>query len=246
MQIVYMIMNMEVFNMKKKMIGIALIAAMALSVTACGNTNNESSTTAEAPETAAADAAADDAAADAETEAEKTEAEVKTDALAPGDDAAGGFTEYPIFEDEEVGFLNVSAVYFQPVPMSGGNENTEDFNIHLEADVSALENNLGFGVGDWVPYMTVDYKVIASSGDTAAEGSFMVMSASDGPHYGANVKLPDADTYSIEFTFHSPEENGYLLHTDAETGPGGSFDEYFKDGNLKVTYEGWDYVPQEW
>ncbi len=229
--------------MKKKMIGIALIAAMALSVTACGNTNNESSTTAEAPETTAADTTA---AADSETEAEKTEAEVKTDALAPGDDDAAGFTEYPIFEDEEVGFLNVSAVYFQPVPMSGGNENTEDFNIHLEADVSALENNLGFGVGDWVPYMTVDYKIIASSGDTAAEGSFMVMSASDGPHYGANVKLPDADTYSIEFTFHSPEENGYLLHTDAETGPGGSFEEYFKDGNLKVTYEGWDYVPQEW
>ncbi len=229
--------------MKKKMIGIALIAAMALSVTACGNTNNESSTTAEAPETTAADTTA---AADSETEAEKTEAEVKTDALAPGDDDAAGFTEYPIFEDEEVGFLNVSAVYFQPVPMSGGNENTEDFNIHLEADVSALENNLGFGVGDWVPYMTVDYKIIESSGDTAAEGSFMVMSASDGPHYGANVKLPDADTYSIEFTFHSPEENGYLLHTDAETGPGGSFEEYFKDGNLKVTYEGWDYVPQEW
>ena len=130
--------------------------------------------------------------------------------------------------------------------MSGGNENTEAFNIHLEADVSALENNLGFGVGDWVPYMTVDYKVTGSSGNVAAEGSFMVMSASDGPHYGANVKLPDADTYSIEFTFHSPEENGYLLHTDAETGPGGSFDEYFKDGNLKVTYEGWEYVPQEW
>ncbi len=107
MQIVYTIMNMEVFNMKKKMIGIALIAAMALSVTACGNTNNESSTTAEAPETTAADTTA---AADSETEAEKTEAEVKTDALAPGDDDAAGFTEYPIFEDEEVGFLNVSAL----------------------------------------------------------------------------------------------------------------------------------------
>ena len=226
--------------MNKKMIVIALIAAMAMSLTACGGNTKPAETT---PATTAP-AADTTAAAAVETEAEKTDAEVKTDALAPGDDA--GFTEYPIFEDEEVGFLNVSAVYFQPVPMSGGNENTEDFNIHLEADVSALENKLGFGVGDWVPYMTVDYKITASSGDTAAEGSFMVMSASDGPHYGANVKLPDADTYSIEFTFHSPEENGYLLHTDAETGPGGSFEEYFKDGNLKVTYDGWEYVPQEW
>jgi hypothetical protein len=232
---------MEVNVMNKKLIGIALVASMALSMAACGNTNT-SSTAESVADTTVAEVADTTV---AETEAEQTDAEVKTDALAPGDDAAG-FTEYPIFEDEEVGFLNVSAVYFQPVPMSGGNENTEDFNIHLEADVSALENNLGFGVGDWVPYMTVDYKIIASSGDTAAEGSFMVMSASDGPHYGANIKLPDADTYTVEFTFHSPEENGYLLHTDAETGPGGSFDDYFADGNLKVTYEGWDYVPQEW
>ena len=157
-----------------------------------------------------------------------------------------GFTEYPIFEDEEVEFLNVSAVYFQPVPMSNGNENVENFDIHLECDVSALENDLGYGAGDWVPYLTVDYKVTGSAGNTAAEGTFMVMSASDGPHYGANIALPDADTYSIEFTFHNPEENGYLVHTDAETGPGGTFDKYFKDGNLTVKFDGWEYTPQEW
>ena len=111
---------------------------------------------------------------------------------------------------------------------------------------SALENNLGFGVGDWVPYLTVDYKVVGSDGETAAEGTMMEMSASDGPHYGANIALPNAETYSVTFTIHNPEENGYLLHTDSETGPGGSFDDYFADGNLEYTYEGWDYVPQEW
>ncbi|MCR5088480.1 MAG: iron transporter [Oscillospiraceae bacterium] len=159
-----------------------------------------------------------------------------------------GFEEFPIFEDEETGFLNVSAVYFQPVPMSGGNEDIEGFDMHLEADVSAMENNLGFGVGDWVPYMTVDYKLTnAETEEVAAEGSFMVMSASDGPHYGANIKLPEAGTYNIEFIFHSPADNDYLLHTDSETGPGAtSFDEAFPDGVLTVTYEGWDYVPTEW
>lgn len=165
-------------------------------------------------------------------------------AAAPGE--AAGFTEYPIFEDEEVGFINLSAVYFQPVPMSNGNEDISGFDIHLEADISALENDLGFGVGDWVPYLTVDYSLTGSDGEVAAEGTFMTMSASDGPHYGANIALPDADTYSITFTIHSPEENGYLLHTDAETGPGGSFDEYFADGNLTYTFEGWEYTPQEW
>ncbi|HCJ41995.1 iron transporter [uncultured Ruminococcus sp.] len=225
---------------KKKLVGIALASMMAMSLAACGDTDTSSS----AESKAAASSAETTAAAESE-KSEGTDAVVE-DTPAAADDAAAGFTEYPIFEDQEVGFLNVSAVYFQPVPMSGGNEKVDGFNIHLEADVSALENDLGFGVGDWVPYMTVDYKITGSDGNVAADGTFMVMSASDGPHYGANVALPDADTYSIEFQFHNPEENGYLLHTDAETGPGGNFDEYFKDGNLKVTFDGWDYVPQEW
>ena len=224
---------------KKKLVGIALASMMAMSLAACGDTDTSSSA-----ESKAAASSAETTAAESE-KSEGTDAVVE-DTPAAADDAAAGFTEYPIFEDEEVGFLNVSAVYFQPVPMSNGNEKVDGFNIHLEADVSALENDLGFGVGDWVPYMTVDYKITGSDGNVAAEGTFMVMSASDGPHYGANVALPDADTYSIEFQFHNPEENGYLLHTDAETGPGGNFDEYFKDGNLKVTFDGWDYVPQEW
>ncbi|MBR1862554.1 MAG: iron transporter [Ruminococcus sp.] len=208
---------------KKKLVGIALAAMMAMSMAACGST--------------------DDSKADTASKSEGSDAVVED---TPNADDGAGFTEYPIFEDEEVGFLNVSAVYFQPVPMSNGNEKVDGFNIHLEADVSALENDLGFGVGDWVPYMTVDYKITGSDGSVAADGTFMVMSASDGPHYGANVALPNADTYSIEFQFHNPEENGYLLHTDAETGPGGTFDKYFADGNLKVTFDGWDYVPQEW
>ncbi len=226
--------------MSKKLIGVSLLAAMSLTFVGCGG---NSSSTADASSKEAASAADTTAATSADT-TEAVEAETKTENKTEG--TAEGFTEYPIFEDIEAGFLNVSAVYFQPVPMSGGNENIEDFNIHLEADVSALENKLGFGVGDWVPYMTVDYKVTGSDGSTAASGSFMVMSASDGPHYGANIKLPNADTYSIDFTFHSPEDNGYLLHTDAETGPGGSFDDYFKDGPITVHYDGWDYAPQEW
>ncbi|MBR1423653.1 MAG: iron transporter [Ruminococcus sp.] len=207
---------------KKKLVGIALASMMAMAVTACGDSDSSS-------------------AAEKKTDS----ATAKVTSSDAGADAAG-FTEYPIFEDEEVGFLNVSAVYFQPVPMSDGN-GIEDFNIHLEADISALENNLGFGVGDWVPYLTVDYSVTnADSGDVAASGTFMEMSASDGPHYGANIKLPESGTYNVEFTIHSPAENNYLLHTDAETGPGGSFDDYFADGNLKVSFEGWEYIVQEW
>lgn len=217
---------------KKNLIALALAACAALSMAACGDTDSSSK---------AADASKTEAAGKNDS-AEAASADVK-DSDANADE--GGFTEYPIFQDEEVGFLNVSAVYFQPVPMTDGN-GIEDYNIHLEADISALENDLGFGTGDWVPYLTVDYKVTASDGNVAAEGTFMPMSASDGPHYGANIKLDQADTYSVEFQIHSPAEKNYLLHTDAETGPGGNWDEFFKDGNLKVTYDGWKYAPQEW
>ena len=166
-------------------------------------------------------------------------------AVASADDL--GFVENEIFSDEEVAFMNVNAVWFQAVPMSNGNENIEDYNMHFECDVSALENDLGYGLGDWIPYLTVDYEIIASSGDTAAEGTFMPMSADDGPHYGANIKLPDADTYSVNLTFHSPEENGYLIHLDDETGPGGKLDDYFGDGPLVLELKDvWDYIPQEW
>ena len=225
----------------RKHLVLGMAIGMGLALSACGGSSATTATTA-APADTAAPAETTTAAAAAETEKVEATVEEKEAADEPG----AGFTEIPIWEDEEVGFLNVSGVYFQPVPMSGGNESIEGFDIHLEADISALENDLGFGVGDWVPYLTVDYAVVGSDGSTAAEGTFMEMSASDGPHYGANIKLPDADTYSLTITIHSPEENGYLLHVDDVTGPGGSFDEYFADGNLNFTYEGWYYAPQEW
>ena len=213
----------------KKILALLMAVALVASLAACGSS------------TPASTAAESSAPAASSTQVEATTEEA--DADAPGE---AGFEEIPIFEDEEVGFLNVSAVYFQPVPMAPNNESTEGFDMHLECDVSALANDLGYGVGDWVPYLTVDYDVVGENVGEAASGTFMVMSASDGPHYGANIALPEADTYSITFTFHSPAENGYLIHSDAETGPGGLLDDYFKDGPLTVTYDGWEYAPTEW
>lgn len=223
--------------MKKRILAIlACVCLVAGLLAACGGSQSAST------ETTAAAADATEA-TEAQAAAEDTEAAADA-AAAPGE--AAGFTEIPIFEDEELDFINLSAVYFQPVPMSPGQEDIDGFDLHLEADISALENDLGYGVGDWVPYLTVDYEVVGSDGETKAEGTFMEMAASDGPHYGANIALPEADTYSITFTIHSPEENGYLIHADAETGPGGLLSDHFKDGNITYTFEGWDYTPQEW
>ena len=168
-----------------------------------------------------------------------------------------GFEETPIKLDgsdanspEEVDLteapLHVAAVYFQPVQMEPADQaglTVEESNIHLEADIHWNENDLGFGAGDWLSYSTVDYKIVSeASGEVAAEGTFMVMNADDGAHYGANIKLDKADTYTLTFTIHSPVENGYLLHVDDETGVKGRF---WTDP-ITVEFVHWEYTVQEW
>ena len=226
---------MEKMNFKKLVVGLAASGMLvcSLGLAACGGSSSGSSN---AKATSTAAPAASTAAATA---------------AAPGE--AAGFTEVTIenakgdmLDGIEVGnLLSVSGVYFQPVPMSMGNDNIEDFDLHLEADIAALENTVGYEVGSWVPYLTVDYVITKPDGTAVTNGTFMEMSASDGPHYGANIKL-DEGTYNISFIIHSPEENGYLVHTDAETGPGGTFDQYFANGNLQVDFEGWEFVKQGW
>jgi uncharacterized protein involved in high-affinity Fe2+ transport len=165
-------------------------------------------------------------------------------AAAPGVEA--GFEEFPIGDDQVVGPLNVAGVYFQPVDMepAGSSLPKAQSDIHIEADISAAENDLGYGVGDFVPNLTVSYELYDETGaQLLQEGAFMPMNATDGPHYGANVKLPNegAATYVIRFIIGSPEQQDFLLHTDAETGVEGSF----WTTPLEVEWT-WDYVPHEW
>ena len=210
--------------MKKFLVGAVAGAMMLASLVGCGNADKKS----------------DDSASTSNDES--VVADVKEDAAA-GD---VGFVENEIFSDEELDFINLSAVWFQAVPME--NETTsysaEDADIHIEADISALENDLGYGVGDWIPYLTVDYSVADKDGKEVAGGTFMTMAASDGPHYGQNIKL-NPGTYDLTITIHSPGENGYLIHSDSETGPGGLLSDHFKDGPITYTYEGWEFAGLE-
>jgi uncharacterized protein involved in high-affinity Fe2+ transport len=161
-------------------------------------------------------------------------------AAAPGDVA--GFEEFPLGDDIELGPLNVAGVYFQPVDMEpvGNSLPASESDMHIEADISALTNDLGYGVGDFVPFLTVKYEIEKKDG-AKIEGSFMPMNASDGPHYGANIKLGDAGTYKVRFIIESPEAQGFLLHVDQETGVPGAF---WKEP-LVAEWD-FDYVPRTW
>ncbi|MDR1203970.1 MAG: iron transporter [Peptococcaceae bacterium] len=161
-------------------------------------------------------------------------------AAAPGE--AAGFEEFPLGDDLELGPLNVAGVYFQPVDMepAGNSLPASQSDMHLEADISALSNDLGYGIGDFVPNLTVKYELEAEDG-SVTEGNFMPMNASDGPHYGANVKFPAAGTYKVRFIIDNPEAQGYLLHVDQETGVEGRF------WNEPLVAEwDFDFVPRTW
>ena len=69
----------------------------------------------------------------------------------------------------------------------------------------------------------------------------MQMNASDGPHYGANIKLDQAGDYTVTLAIHSPEENGWVLHVDPETGVEGRF----WTQPIELSWD-WKYTPQQW
>ena len=152
--------------------------------------------------------------ADASTSAEEN-------APAPGEDA--GFEEQPLGDEVHVGPLVVGGVYFQPVEMEPqvGTPAAES-SMHIEADIAAAaDNKLGYGAGDFVPGLTVDYAIKDKSGNVVQEGTLMPMNASDGPHYGLNLPKLDAGTYDVSFMIKPPSV--WLLHTDKTTGVEGRF-----------------------
>lgn len=137
-----------------------------------------------------------------------------------------GFKEYPIGEAVETQGLSIRPIYFQAVDMepkelAPGSDKTD---IHLEADVRAIEGNkTGFGVEEFVPYIMVKFEIKDSSGEIVSKGAMMPMNASDGSHYGTNIKMPDGGNYKLKYILESPEKQGFVLHVDKETGVKGRF-----------------------
>ena len=157
---------------------------------------------------------------------------------------AGGFVEHDIGDEQKAGFLAVNGVYFQAVDMKSGEGNTQrgaDFTMHIEADIAAMENDLGFVVDQFVPGLTVEYEIVNQANNAVVvKGTFMQMNASDGPHYGANINLNNAGTYTARFIIHSPAENNYYIHTDDDTKPGSTLQKYWpNDKPLSVEFKDW-------
>jgi uncharacterized protein involved in high-affinity Fe2+ transport len=134
--------------------------------------------------------------------------------------------EYPIGKQQIHGGMEINAVYLQPITMEpeGMMRKASDSDIHLEADIHAVKNNpTGFAEGDWMPYLNVTYELTKVGTTQTLKGDLMPMVASDGPHYGDNVKLFGPGKYHLKLHISPPSQDGHMAfgrHTDKETGVG--------------------------
>lgn len=148
--------------------------------------------------------------------------------------------ETPVGKPQMVSGMEIAAVYLQPIEMDppGMMRAASDSDVHLEADIKAAQDNKnGFAEGDWIPYLGVSYKLTRLDGakgqaEEIQSGEFMPMVASDGPHYGDNVKLTGPGKYKLELKVSPPGAHAHFgRHVDKETGVGPWFEPF------SVSYE---------
>ena len=129
--------------------------------------------------------------------------------------------------------LSVGAVYLQPINMApaGMMLARDKADIHLELDIHAKANlkSRGFAPGDWLPNAHVTY-TLQKIGSAApllcgtdqknkalTSCPLMAMVASDGAHYGDNVKLAGPGFYLVTFDAHTdPMKFGWHTDTDSK------------------------------
>ena len=138
-----------------------------------------------------------------------------------------GAIEYPIGTPQQREGMEIVAVYLQPVTMEPEKmmASPAQSDIHLEADIHALaDNRNGFGEGAWIPYLTVEYHLAKQGAPGKIAGTLMPMVASDGPHYGENLKLKGPGKYRLTLRISPPNTDGghaqFGRHTDRLTGVG--------------------------
>ncbi|MCC6193837.1 MAG: iron transporter, partial [Burkholderiales bacterium] len=95
---------------------------------------------------------------------------------------------------------------------------------HLEADIKATDKNgNGFADGTWIPYLGIKYELTKQGSNERITGTMMPMVASDGPHYGDNVKLAGPGRYKLKLAIAPPGSDPHAhfgRHVDKETGVG--------------------------
>lgn len=161
-------------------------------------------------------------------------------ALLTGGASLAHAAEYPAGDPVMANGMEIAAVYLQPIEMepAGMMKPAAETDIHLEADIHATRDNTnGFAEGDWIPDLSITFDLVSEDGSFKTSGSFMPMVASDGPHYGDNVKLGGEGKYTLTFHIAPPGTHSHFgRHVDKETGVAAWFEPF--DVTYQFVYAG--------
>ncbi|EPD53296.1 hypothetical protein HMPREF1210_01027 [Paenisporosarcina sp. HGH0030] len=103
--------------------------------------------------------------------------------------------------------MEINAVYLpHSVEVAPVERGGKEGNIHLEADIhAAKDNSFGFHEGEWIPYLTIGYKIHnLDTDEDVDQGQLYQMVAGD-PHYASNVLLPEPGNYELTFQISEPD-----------------------------------------
>ena len=98
--------------------------------------------------------------------------------------------------------------------------------------LALADNTSGFPEGGWVPFLQIRYEITKEPSGANITGELMPMVASDGPHYGDNVKLAGRGKYHVRYTVLPPNARGnaagqhFGRHIDRATGVGPWFEPF--------------------
>ncbi len=210
----------------KKLLAALAGMTMALSLSACSSDNSA------------------DTGADTPVATDSTESDAPV--IGEGKDTAG-INELPVGDSgpQTNGPLTIDLVYFQAVDMEQGSLSmppASESDMHFEVDVAttAEAEEWGYEADVFLPYLTIT--AIATNTDTGEEvdlGTMMPMIASDGPHYGNNIKLAPG-SYDVVVTVGSPADD-FMLHTGKDTS---GVEGRFWSEPLKFEFKNWQWDGQ--
>lgn len=212
--------------MKKKLLALAAVLALGMSLSGCGGTSSGGQ---------------------AKPQESKSATEQKQPEK-PSDPNVVGIKEIPVGDSGEQsnGPLNVNVVYFQAVDMEHGSmkmppASESDMHFEIDASTNKKAEEFGYPADTFMPYLD-DMKVTVKDQKTGEEtdlGTMMPMIASDGPHYGNNIKLKPG-LYDVTITIPSPEDK-FMLHTGKDSS--GVKGRFWKEP-LKFEFKNWQWDGQ--
>jgi periplasmic iron binding protein len=156
---------------------------------------------------------------------------------APADSAAAPLRETPVGRGVERNQLRVAAAWHAAVPIAGMPA-PRPGDLHLMAHIHATEGSPhGFAKGEWVPYLSIGYTIVPANGGPAVAGSLRPMTSIDGPHYGANVRLPGPGAYRLTYRIEPPPTERFTRLVDPVMGAAPWWEPF------DATFE-WPFVPE--